>query len=151
MCRRRPRRRPRAAKSVSRVAQCRPWVSVVVVAVCLPEAGLVGRLEPELHAVLLLIQTRRRHRRATAFRALLLLQPGQRLGEGGAGFATPLNSVSTPHVATRGRDAQVLHAARLTAIAMPALRMTPATMSGCDIMRKWEAPSTSVTVEPARW
>src|SRR5215472_70012 len=45
--RRRPRRVPRAARSVSRVALFLPWVSVVVVAVCLPEAGLVGRLEPE--------------------------------------------------------------------------------------------------------
>src|SRR3989441_10548391 len=47
MSRRRARRAPRAARSVSRVALFLPWVSVVVVAVCLPEAGLVGRLEPE--------------------------------------------------------------------------------------------------------
>src|SRR5215510_12275957 len=47
MSRRRPRRVPRAARSVSRVALFLPWVAVVVVAVCLPEAGLVGRLEPE--------------------------------------------------------------------------------------------------------
>src|SRR5215831_7192447 len=47
MSRRRPRRAPRAARSVSRVALFVPSVSVVVVAVCLPEAGLVGRLEPE--------------------------------------------------------------------------------------------------------
>src|SRR6516225_3341630 len=47
MSRRRPWRAPRAARSVSRVALFLPWVSVVVVAVCLPEAGLVGRLEPE--------------------------------------------------------------------------------------------------------
>src|SRR5215470_12354143 len=45
--RRRPRRAPRAARSVSRVALFLPWVSVVVVAVCLPEAGLVGRPEPQ--------------------------------------------------------------------------------------------------------
>src|SRR6266436_2010226 len=47
MSRRRPRRAPRAARSVARVALFLPWVSVDVVAVCLPEAGLVGRLEPE--------------------------------------------------------------------------------------------------------
>src|SRR6266436_9755828 len=47
MSRRRPRRAPRAARSVARVALFLPWVSVVVVAVCLPEAGLVARLEPE--------------------------------------------------------------------------------------------------------
>src|SRR6516225_9419493 len=47
MSRRRPWRAPRAARSVSLVALFLPWVSVVVVAVCLPEAGLVGRLEPE--------------------------------------------------------------------------------------------------------
>lgn len=46
--------------------------------------------------------------------------------------------------------ADVLYAARLTALAMTASRMTLATMSGCDSIRKWEAPSTSVTVEPAR-
>jgi hypothetical protein len=57
---------------------------------------------------------------------------------------------SRPRFGDRGRDADVLHAARLTALAMTASRMTPATMSGCDIIRKWEAPSTSVTVEPAR-
>src|SRR5215472_13193994 len=45
--RRQPRRVPRAARSVSRVALFLPWVAVVVVAVCLPEAGLVGRVEPE--------------------------------------------------------------------------------------------------------
>src|SRR5215470_5373560 len=44
---RRPRRVRRAARSVSLVALFLPWVSVIVVAVCLPEAGLVGRLEPE--------------------------------------------------------------------------------------------------------
>src|SRR6266550_5670687 len=47
MSRRRPRRAPRAARSVARVALFLPWVTVVVVAVCLPEAGLVARLEPE--------------------------------------------------------------------------------------------------------
>src|SRR6516225_2620370 len=55
-----------------------------------------------------------------------------------------------PASGDRGRDADVLHAARLAALAMTASRMTLATMSGCDIIRKWEAPSTSVTVEPAR-
>src|SRR6266446_3165526 len=55
-----------------------------------------------------------------------------------------------PASGDRGRDADVLYAARLTALAMTASRMTLATMSGCDLMRKWEAPSTSVTVEPAR-
>src|SRR2546430_1344912 len=40
-------RRSSAARSVARVALFLPWVSVVVVAVCLPEAGLVGRLETE--------------------------------------------------------------------------------------------------------
>src|SRR6266516_2231896 len=55
-----------------------------------------------------------------------------------------------PAPCDRGRDAAVLHAARLTALAMTASRITPATMSGCDSIRKCEAPSTSVTVEPAR-
>src|SRR5712691_964385 len=55
-----------------------------------------------------------------------------------------------PASGNRGRDADVLYAARLTALAMTASRMTLATMSGCDSIRKWEAPSTSVTVEPAR-
>ena len=81
-------------------------------------------LDQELHAVLLLlIQTRRR--------------------DAGEWRLDPASG-------DRGRDAAVLHAARLTALAMTASRMTPATMSGCDLMRKWEAPSTSVTVEPAR-
>src|SRR6185312_165252 len=43
----RPRRAPRAARSISRVALFLPWLSVIVVAVRLPEAGLVGRLEQE--------------------------------------------------------------------------------------------------------
>jgi len=55
-----------------------------------------------------------------------------------------------PTSGDRGRDADVLYAARLTALAMTASRMTLATMSDCDSIRKWEAPSTSVTVEPAR-
>jgi predicted adenylyl cyclase CyaB len=68
------------------------------------------------------------------------------------GFPSPRRRrmASRPRFGERGRDADVLHAARLTALAMTASRMTPATMSGCDLMRKWEAPSTSVTVEPAR-
>src|SRR5262249_48883882 len=49
-----------------------------------------------------------------------------------------------------GRDARFLHAARVTPLAMTASRMRPATMSGCDSIKKCEAPSTSVTVEPAR-
>ena len=64
-------------------------------------------------------------------------------------FATPPNGVSTPHLAT-GVETPISYAATLTALAMTASRMTPATMSGCDSIRKWEAPSTSVTVEPAR-
>src|SRR6266849_3657327 len=55
-----------------------------------------------------------------------------------------------PAPGDRGRDTAVLHAATLTALAMTASRMTPATMSGCDSIRKCAAPSTSVTVEPAR-
>src|SRR6185437_4008611 len=43
-----------------------------------------------------------------------------------------------------------LHAARVAALAMTASRITPATMSGCDSIKKCEAPSTSVTVESAR-
>jgi hypothetical protein len=55
-----------------------------------------------------------------------------------------------PASGDRGRDADVRYGATLTALATTASRMTRATMSGCDLMRKWEAPSTSVTVEPAR-
>src|SRR2546423_14863371 len=43
-----------------------------------------------------------------------------------------------------------LHAARVAASAITASRMTPATMSGCDSIKKCDAPSTSVTVESAR-
>ena len=42
------------------------------------------------------------------------------------------------------------YAATSAALAATASRMTPATVSGCDSIRKWEAPSTSVIVEPAR-
>jgi len=42
------------------------------------------------------------------------------------------------------------YAVTSAALAMTASRITPATTSGCDLMRKLEAPSTSVTVEPAR-
>jgi hypothetical protein len=54
-----------------------------------------------------------------------------------------------PASGDRGRDADLLRR-EVDALAMTASRMTPATMSGCDSIRKWEAPSTSVTVEPAR-
>jgi len=64
-------------------------------------------------------------------------------------FASPANGVSTPHRAT-GVETPICYAAALTVLALTASRMTPATMSGCDRIRKWEAPSTSVIVEPAR-
>src|SRR3989442_11705479 len=64
-------------------------------------------------------------------------------------FATSPNGVSTPRLAT-GVETPISYAATLTALAITASRMTLATMSGCDSIRKWEAPSTSVTVEPAR-
>ena len=64
-------------------------------------------------------------------------------------FATPPNGVSTLHRAT-GVETPICYAAALTVLALTASRMTPATMSGCDSIRKWEAPSTSVTVEAAR-
>src|SRR4029079_6518591 len=69
-------------------------------------------LDQELHAVLLVLIQTRRRQR---------LEPAS---------------------GKRGRDADVLHAARLTALARTASRMTPATMSGCDIISRWEAPST---------
>src|SRR5882724_11324993 len=52
-------------------------------------------------------------------------------------FATPSNGVSTPHLAT-GVETPISYAATLTAFAMTASRMTPATMSGCDSIRKCE-------------
>src|SRR5258708_10264929 len=48
---------------------------------------------------------------------------------------------------------QELHVPQTTSLAadtVAASRMTPATISGLDSITRWEAPSTSVTVEPAR-
>src|SRR5207237_10699112 len=45
--RRRRRRPPRSARSVAPVALFPPRISVVVVPVCLPEAGLIARLEAQ--------------------------------------------------------------------------------------------------------
>src|SRR5207247_6369426 len=42
------------------------------------------------------------------------------------------------------------HAALLAAPAVTASRMTPTTASGCESITKCDAPSTSVTFEPAR-
>jgi hypothetical protein len=58
--------------------------------------------------------------------------------------------VSTPHAVTGDRDANELYAAWLSAAALAASLMTPATTSGRDSIRRWEAPSTSVTLAPAR-
>src|SRR5262249_32627078 len=57
---------------------------------------------------------------------------------------------SRPRLMATGVETPLSYAATLTALAMTASRMTPATMSGCDSIRKCEAPSTSVTVEPVR-
>jgi hypothetical protein len=56
----------------------------------------------------------------------------------------------TPACGHRGQDAAGVRAAGFAAQAMAASRMPPAAMPGCDFMTKWEATSTSVTVEPAR-
>src|SRR3954469_23656504 len=54
--------------------------------------------------------------------------------------------VATPMESTRDRR----HQTGCVAHAMTASRMTPATASGCDSITKCEAPSISVTLEPAR-
>src|SRR6478672_13777904 len=82
-------------------------------------------LDQELHAVLLLLLETRRN-------------------------FTMRRMASRPRLLLPGRDAHVLHAARLTALAVTASRITPATMSGCESIKKCDAPSTSVTAESAR-
>ena len=61
-----------------------------------------------------------------------------------------MNGASIPDLVTRDRHADALYATALAVQAMTASRMTPATISGWDNMTRWEAPSTSVTFEPAR-
>src|SRR5262249_61434592 len=57
--------------------------------------------------------------------------------------AVLLLMASRPRFGDRGRDADVCHPARLTAPAMTAPRITPATMACRHPIRKWEAPSPS--------
>src|SRR6266699_7127567 len=68
---------------------------------------------------------------------------------GASNIVRSLRSGLDPASCDGGRE-PFLHAARLTALAITASRMTPATMSGCDSIKKCDAPSTSVTVESAR-